>query len=144
MLIWKRLPRAQTQHMSEGTANLRTKIIDFRGFDSSIIIISRAGFLMSIVNFLEVLSQRILAGVILVGRLGVPSMTIVASDLGGSVKLRRVSRHATPSPPIKSFPIKSPWVKLSGRPPIKFYGHENFHPWELRVCLSQTLRNPNS
>ena len=40
--------------------------------------------------------------------------------------------------------IKSPRVTLSGRPPINFYGHENSHPWELRVCLSQTLRNPNS
>ena len=50
----------------------------------------------------------------------------------------------TPSPPIKSFPIKSPWVKLSGRPPIKFYGHDNSHPLELRVCLSETLWNPNS
>ena len=50
----------------------------------------------------------------------------------------------TPGPPIKSFPTKSPWVKLSGRPPIKFNGHENSHPLELRVCLSQTLRNPNS
>ena len=50
----------------------------------------------------------------------------------------------TPSPPIKSFPTKSPWVKLSGRPPIKFNGHENSHPLELRVCLSQTLWNPNS
>ena len=33
----------------------------------------------------------------------------------------------TPSPLIKSVPIKSPWVKLSGRPPIKFNGHENSH-----------------
>ena len=49
-----------------------------------------------------------------------------------------------PSPPTKSFPIKSPRVKLSGRLPIKLYGHENSHPLELRVCLSQTLRNPNS
>ena len=30
------------------TANLRTKILDFRGFDSSIILILRAGILMSI------------------------------------------------------------------------------------------------
>ena len=45
----------------------------------------------------------------------------------------------TPSPPTKTFPIKSPCVKLSGRPPIKVYGHENSHPLELRVCLSQTL-----
>ena len=26
-----------------------------------------------------------------------------------------------------------------GTPPIKFYRHENSHPLELRVCLSQTL-----
>ena len=50
----------------------------------------------------------------------------------------------TPSPPTKSFPIKSSWVKLSGRLPIRFNGHENSRPLELRVCLSQTLRNPNS
>ena len=53
------------------TANLRTKILDIRGFDSSIIFILRAGILMSIGNFPEVLSQRILVGIILVGRLGV-------------------------------------------------------------------------
>ena len=45
---------------------------------------------------------------------------------------------------LRVFPIKSPWVKLSGRLPIKLYGHENSHPLELRVCLSQTLWNPNS
>ena len=45
----------------------------------------------------------------------------------------------TPSPPTKSFPTKSPRVKLSGRLPIKLYGRENSHPLELRVCLSQTL-----
>ena len=50
----------------------------------------------------------------------------------------------TPSPPTKSFPTKSPRVKLSGRLPIELYGHENFHPLDLRVCLSQTLWNPNS
>ena len=37
----------------------------------------------------------------------------------------------TPSTPIKSFPIKSLWVKLSGRFPINFNGHENSHPLEL-------------
>ena len=45
----------------------------------------------------------------------------------------------TPSPPINNFPTKSPRVELSGRPPIKFHGHESSHPLELRVCLSQTL-----
>ena len=50
----------------------------------------------------------------------------------------------TPSPPIKSCPIESPWVKTSGRPLIKFNGHENSHPLELRLRLSQTLWNQNS
>ena len=49
------------------------------------------------------------------------------------------NRTNTPSPPTKSFPTKIPRVKLSGRPPIKLYGHENSHPFELRVCLSQTF-----
>ena len=53
-------------------------------------------------------------------------------------------RCHTPSPPTKSFHTKSPWVKLSGRLPIQFYGYENSHPLELRFCLSQTLWNRNS
>ena len=57
--------------MGMGTANLRTKILDFRGFDSGRILISRGGILMSVGDFPEVLSQRILVGIILVGRLGV-------------------------------------------------------------------------
>ena len=52
-------------------ANLRTKTPDFRGFDSSRVLISRGGILMSVGNLLEALSQRILVGIILVGRLGV-------------------------------------------------------------------------
>ena len=42
---------------------------DFRDFDSSIILILRAGIIMSIGNFPESLSQAILVGIILVGRL---------------------------------------------------------------------------
>ena len=53
-------------------------------------------------------------------------------------------RTRTPSPPIKSFPIKSPWVKLSGRLPIEFNGHGNSHPSEFRVCSSETPLNRNS
>ena len=45
-------------------------IIDFRGFDSSIILIIRGGILMSIGDFPESLSQAILVGIMLVGRLG--------------------------------------------------------------------------
>ena len=51
------------------TANLCTKILDFRGSGSSIILISRGGIPWPIGNFPEILSQRILAGRFLVGRL---------------------------------------------------------------------------
>ena len=53
------------------TANLRAKILDFRGFDSSTILILRGGILMSVGDFPESLSQAILVGITLVGRLGV-------------------------------------------------------------------------
>ena len=53
------------------TANLRTKILDFRGLDSSIISIIRGGILMSIGNRLESSSQAISVGILLAGRLGV-------------------------------------------------------------------------
>ena len=56
---------------SQITANLRTKILDFRGFDSSIILILRGGILMSMGNSPEIMSQQILVGIILVGRLAV-------------------------------------------------------------------------
>ena len=55
------------------TANFRTKILDFRGFDSNITIIGvnlRGGTLMSIMSFPEISSQQILAGIILAGKLG--------------------------------------------------------------------------
>ena len=52
------------------TANLCTKILDFRGFDSSRILIVRVGILMPIGRLPESLSQGILVWIILVGRLG--------------------------------------------------------------------------
>ena len=52
-------------------ANLRTKILDVRGFDPGRILSLRGGILMSIGIFPESLSQAILAGRFLVGRLGV-------------------------------------------------------------------------
>ena len=61
----------QRTSLRMGTANLRTKILDFRGLDSSRILILRGGILMSIGNFPEIVSQPVLAGMILVGRLGV-------------------------------------------------------------------------
>ena len=49
--------------------------MDFIGFYSSIIIILRGGILTSIVDFLESLSQAILEGIMLVGRLGVTGVS---------------------------------------------------------------------
>ena len=63
---------------------------------------------------------------------GLSQATLVGCNVS-----RRIGR--TPSSPTKSFPTKSPRVELSGRLPIKSYGHENSHPLQLRVCLSQTL-----
>ena len=45
------------------TANLRTNIMDFRGFDSSIILIVTGGIPRPIGNFPESLSQAILVGI---------------------------------------------------------------------------------
>ena len=60
------------------TANLPTNIMDFRGFDSSIIWILRGGIHRPIGNLPESLSQAILEGIMLVGRLGVePQITIL-------------------------------------------------------------------
>ena len=53
------------------TANLCTKILDCRGLDSSIILILRGGIPRPTGNFPQMLSQAILIGIILVGRLGV-------------------------------------------------------------------------
>ena len=50
-----------------------------------------------------------------------PNVAICCHILNVGVRL-------TPSPPTKSSPIKSPRVKLSGRLPMKFNGHENSHP----------------
>ena len=51
--------------------NFPTNIVDFRGFDSSLILIVRGGIPRPKGSFLESLSQAMLAGVMLVGRLGV-------------------------------------------------------------------------
>ena len=53
------------------TPNPPTNIVNFRGFDSSIISFLRGGILRPIGNFPEILSQAMLAGIMLVGRLGV-------------------------------------------------------------------------
>ena len=70
-----RLNSGQLEHVApvQATVNFPTKIMDFRGFDSSIILIIRGGIFMSVADFPESLSQAILVGIMLVGRLGVSS-----------------------------------------------------------------------
>ena len=66
-------PRLRVVEKELSTANLRGNITDFRGFDSSIILILRGGIPRPIGDFQESLSQAILVGTILTGRLGVAS-----------------------------------------------------------------------
>ena len=68
------------------TANLHTKILDFRGFDSNIILVLRGGILMSIGTIAEVLSQAILVGIISVGRLCVCMQELEAPACGRNVE----------------------------------------------------------
>ena len=67
----RRVPHPGMIATIPATANLRTKIMDFRGFDSSNILIVRGGIPRPIGDFQEGLSQAILVGMILVWRLGV-------------------------------------------------------------------------
>ena len=76
----RRAPLAYLPLDQSDTVNLHTNIMDFRGFDSSIILILRGGIPRPIGDFLESLSQAILVGIMLVGGLGVeetyrPSLT---------------------------------------------------------------------
>ena len=59
------------------TVNLPTNIVGFRGFDSNIILIIRGGISRPIGNCPESLSQAMLVGIMLVGRLGVSVMIAV-------------------------------------------------------------------
>ena len=83
-------PRSESISHCADTANLRTKILDFRGSDSSIILILRDGFSLPIGNLAEGLSQAIL-----VGRLGVG---------GESGSTARVKRYPILAYPILAYP----------------------------------------
>ena len=55
---------AKAETLVLGTANFRTKTLDFRGFDSNIISILRGGILMFMGDIPESLSQAILMGIL--------------------------------------------------------------------------------
>ena len=58
--------------------------MDFRGFDSSVVLILRGGIPRPIVDFPESLSQAMLVGCNVVGRLGVPIFVFLDPTLGNS------------------------------------------------------------
>ena len=90
------------------TANLHTKILDFGGFDSSRILILKGAIRMSKEHSPEILSQAILVGIFLVGRLGVKgvSRTFDASDCRLELPGREVGRM--PYLPTTMIPTKIP------------------------------------
>ena len=71
-------------------ANLRTKIPDFRGFDSSILLMLRVGIPRPIGNFLGSLSQQTLAGIVLVGRSGVARSSLLQAQRGETLEYSHV------------------------------------------------------
>ena len=64
-----RCPPEGDPTMKSPTPNLPTDMVGFKGFDSSIILIERGGILRFIGDFLESLTQAMLVGTMLVGRL---------------------------------------------------------------------------
>ena len=69
----------RTAAAGRAAPNLPANIMDFRGFYSTLILILRCGIPRPIGNFPECLSQAILVGIMLVGRLG--AITFLRSDL---------------------------------------------------------------
>ena len=65
-LALSRSRRYKMASQRTSTANLHTKILDFRGLDSSIFLILRGGILMSIWSSPEIMSRHILVRKILV------------------------------------------------------------------------------
>ena len=84
--------------LDASTANLRTKTLDFRGFDSSRVLILTGGIIMPIGQIPESLSQAILVWIILVRRLGTMSkFTVLRRFLIACRK--EAQNHFSPSSP---------------------------------------------
>ena len=81
--------------------------MDFGGLYSSIMSTQRGGILMSLGDFPESLSQAMLLGIMLVGRLGVPpSQTLRGRLLASSIQRAcRDVGEASP-PPAGAFPLR--------------------------------------
>ena len=78
----------QSIELGQTTPNLLTSIMDFRGLDSSMILILRPRILMSIGDFPESLSQAILVGIMLV-------IGCIRNAYGYTSRISRVVRSPT-------------------------------------------------
>ena len=78
-------------HLSHTTPNLPANIMDFKGFDSSIILILRGGIPRPIGDFPECLSQAMLVGITLVGWLGVVTTPTQHPPSGGASMMNIIS-----------------------------------------------------
>ena len=116
------------------TAYLRNKIVDSRGFDSSRILMLRGGILTSIGNFPEVLSQQILAGIILGGRSGA-----LGHPVEVSFRPKTHTRHIRNSQNSKNFVLEvastaqhsNRWTGLTGR---ENWNRERGSHHEITLC----------
>ena len=75
------------------TPNLPTNIVDFRGFDSSTILMLRDGILISIGEFPESLSRAMLVGVIReIGR--IPNFTVIVPVIANFIVIPcKIAQH---------------------------------------------------
>ena len=124
------------------TANLRTKILDFRGLDSSRILILRSGILMSIGHFPEVLSQRILVGTILVGRLGVSGAGRACARKSGAPRGRARLHPRRPRCPALRAVVSAPCSDHLRSPHLPC--RLEFRQWPASVAHIAPLKIPQS
>ena len=75
------------------TPNLPTKIVDLGGFDSSVMSLLRGRIPRPIGDFPESLSQAMLVGIMLAGRLGVAFMNSMSPPARGATKTSKQKRR---------------------------------------------------
>ena len=119
------------------TANLRTKILDVREFDSSRVLIFRGGIPMSIGKSPESLSQAILVGIILVERLGerTPSRAYRAPSPRGRVK------GLFPDPPLRS---AQGCIRICSPRALRAQDQRDSEPRICQDLPNSSIMSPNS
>ena len=135
------------------SANLRSNIMDFGGFDSSRILILRGGIPRPIGNFPENLSQAIFVGIMLVGRLGVSPLASGSQRRTRSMSKPSVVSFASQDPRlgeactaifvVKPFVLKIPGSRLQTKASRSRRQHLQGRPPNSRLVqtLDRSFRN---